>query len=83
MLESKSITDHSLFDDFPTTSTTTTTIKDHITYTELVRNNTRIIDNSNKWNILLIRESLNINQRKPSMIQCLQVLRIRTNLAPK
>ena len=61
---------NSLFDDIPTS--TTTIIKDHIIYTELVRNNTRIIDKSNNWNILLFKESLNIKHRKPSINQGLK-----------
>ena len=54
--------DDSLFDNIP--STTTTMINDQIAYTESGRNNTRLIDKSNNWNTLLIKESLYIKQHK-------------------
>ena len=62
--------DNALFDNIPTA--TTTIINNHITYTELLRKNNRIIDKSNNWNILLIKESLHIKQRKPSINQGLK-----------
>ena len=41
-------------------------IKEHHIYSDLVRNNTKVIDKTNNWNILLFKDSLHIkNENQP------------------